>query len=60
MRILAFHSGTPRCFPAVFENYRLIAAIQEERLRRERAGRLMSMAGDRRGAADSRLVALGR
>jgi len=36
MRILAFQSGLHDASAAVFEDYRLIAAIQEERLRREK------------------------
>jgi carbamoyltransferase len=36
MRILAFQSGLHDASAAVFENYRLIAAVSEERLRREK------------------------
>jgi len=36
MRILAFQSGLHDASAAVFEDYRLIAAVQEERLRREK------------------------
>ena len=36
MRILAFQSGLHDASAAAFEDYRLIAAVQEERLRREK------------------------
>src|SRR5262245_1685892 len=36
MRILAFQSGLHDASAAVFEDYRLIAALSEERLRREK------------------------
>ena len=36
MRILAFQSGLHDASAAVFEDYRLIAAVSEERLRREK------------------------
>jgi carbamoyltransferase len=36
MRILAFQSGPHDAAAAVFEDYRLVAAVQEERLRRQK------------------------
>src|ERR1044071_1270800 len=36
MRILAFQSGLHDASAAAFDDYRLIAAVQEERLRREK------------------------
>jgi carbamoyltransferase len=36
LRILAFQSGLHDASAAAFEDYRLVAAVQEERLRREK------------------------
>src|SRR5580700_5924089 len=36
MRILSFQSGLHDASAAAFEDYRLVAAVQEERLRREK------------------------
>ena len=36
MRILAFHPGAHDASAAVFDDYRLLAAIQEERLTRQK------------------------
>src|SRR5471032_1066961 len=36
LRILAFQSGLHDAAAAVFDDYKLIAAVQEERLRREK------------------------
>jgi len=37
VRILSFQSGPHDASAAAFEDYRLIAAVQEERLRREKS-----------------------
>src|ERR1700732_4204625 len=61
VRILSFQSGPHDASAAAFEDYRLIAAVQEERLRGgEEWGRRRALARYRRSAAHRRLVALRR
>ena len=43
MKILSFQSGLHDASAAAFEDYRLVAAVQEERLRREKAAEIAAI-----------------